>query len=81
MVTFHDVMLYAADIIESAEEHLKFLLKLLSILYIIIIYDYTIANEDVPEAVGIMCINRGNIISCFLDNKKVEKFITPLSQI
>ena len=42
-----------------------------------IIYDETIDKEDVPEAVGILCINRRKYIGCSLDNQKIEKFITP----
>ena len=43
----------------------------------IIIYDETIDNEDVPETVGIMCINCGKRIGCSLENQKIEDFITP----
>ena len=42
-----------------------------------IIYDETIDNEDVPEAVGIMFFNCGKNIGCLLDNQKIENFITP----
>ena len=42
-----------------------------------IIYDETIDNKYVPEAIGIMCINCGKNIGCLLDNKKIEEFITP----
>ena len=42
-----------------------------------IIYDDTIDDEDVPEAVGIMCIDCGKSIGCSLDNQTMEKFITP----
>ena len=41
------------------------------------IYDETIDNGDVPEAVGVMCINCRKIIGCSLDNQKIENFITP----
>ena len=37
-----------------------------------IIYDDTIDRKDVPEAVGIMCINCGKNIGCSLDNQKIE---------
>ena len=33
-------------------------------------YDESIGNKDIPEAVGIMCINFRKIIGCLLDNKK-----------
>ena len=33
--------------------------------------------EDFLEAVGIICINCGNIIVCLLENQTIEKFITP----
>ena len=42
-----------------------------------IIYDETIDNEDVPEAVGIMCFNDGKIIVFLLDNQNIENFIIP----
>ena len=64
MVFFQYIMLYTSDKIEFTAEHLKSLLKVLSMLNISIIYYETIDNEDVPEAVGIMCINFGKIIDC-----------------
>ena len=42
-----------------------------------IIYDEAIDNEYFPESVGIICINCGNIIGCYLANKNMEDFITP----
>ena len=42
-----------------------------------IIYDETIDNEDVLEAVEIMCINCGKNIGFLLDNQKIRDFITP----
>ena len=41
------------------------------------IYDETIDDEYVPEAVGIMCITFVKSISCLLENKNIEDFITP----
>ena len=35
-----------------------------------------IDNEDVPEDVGIMCINCGKNVGCSLDNHKIEDYIT-----
>ena len=61
---FQGIILHAADNIERPSEHLKLLLKLFAMFKIRIIYDNTIGNEDVPEAVGIMCINCGNNIGC-----------------
>ena len=55
----------------------KFLLKVFSMFNIKIIYDETIYDKDVTEAVGIMCISFGKSIGCFLDNPKIEDFITP----
>ena len=51
---FQGIMLYAADNVEFPVEHLKPLLKIFSMFKINIIYDETIDNEDVPEAVGII---------------------------
>ena len=42
-------MFHAVDNIECSVEHLKSLLKLLSMFKIIIINDETVYNEDVPE--------------------------------
>ena len=56
---FQDIIVYVAYNIECPAEHLKILLKVLSMLKIKIIYDETIDNEDVPKAVEIMCINCG----------------------
>ena len=69
-------MLHAADNIECPSENLKPLLKVSLMFKISIIYDVTIDNEDVPEAIGIMCINCGKLIGCFLDNQKIKTFIT-----
>ena len=69
-------MLHTSDNIECPEEHLKSLLKVFSMFKISIIYDDTIDDEDVPEAVGITYINCGKIIGSFLDNQKIETFIT-----
>ena len=74
---FRVIMLHAADNIECPPEHLKLLLQLFSMFKIKIIYDKTIDNEDVPEGVGIMCINCGKVIVFLLDNKKIEDFIIP----
>ena len=70
-------MLHAADNIECPEEHLKLLLKVFSMFNIKIIYHETIDKKDVPEAVGIMCINCGKLIGCLLDNQNIYNFITP----
>ena len=59
---FQSIMSNAADIIECPAEHLKLLLKALSIFKTRIIYDENIDNYDVPEAVGIMCINCGKVL-------------------
>ena len=72
-------MLHASDNIECPAEHLKLLLKLLSMFKIRIICNETIDNEYFPEAVGIICINCGKSISCSLDNKQIEDFITIFS--
>ena len=45
---FQGIMLHAADNIECPSDHLKYLLKVLSMFKIKIIYDETIDNEDVP---------------------------------
>ena len=73
------IMLHAADNIECPEDHLKLLLKVFSMFKIMVIYDETIYiyNKDVPESVGIMCINCGKIIGCSLYNQNMEKLITP----
>ena len=42
-----------------------------------IIYDETIDNKDVPEAVGIMYTNCEKNIGFLLDNQNIENFITP----
>ena len=70
-------MLHASDNIEFPAEHLKMLLKLLVMFKIGIIYDDTIDNKDVPEAVGIMYTNCGKSISCSLESQNIEDFITP----
>ena len=44
---------------------------------IIILYDDIIGLEDVPEDVGIMCINCVESIDFLLDNQTIEKSITP----
>ena len=64
-------MLREADNIECPADNLKSLLKLLSEFKINIIYNETIDNEDVLEAVGIFCINCGKSIGCSLDNQKI----------
>ena len=74
---FQGIMLHATDNIECPSEHLKVLLKLFSIFKIKILYDETIDNEDVPEAVRIMYINCRRIIGCLLDNKTIKTFVTP----
>ena len=61
---FHGIMLHSVDNIECPAEHLKYSLKVFSMFNIKIIYDETIDNEDVLEAVGIICINCGKIIGC-----------------
>ena len=77
MVSFSGYfVVHTADNIECPAEHLKSLLKLFSILKIKIIYDETIDNEYVPEAVGIIYIKCVKIIGCSLDNQKIEDFIT-----
>ena len=70
-------MLHAADNIECPEDHLKLLLKLFSMFNIKIIYDGFIDNKDVPEAVGILCINFVKRIGCLLENQEIENLITP----
>ena len=45
---FQGIMLHTADNIECPEEHLKFLLKVLSILKISIIHNDTIDYKYVP---------------------------------
>ena len=74
---FQGIMFHAANNIECQAEHFRYLLKLFSMFKIRIIYDETIDNEDVPEAVGIMFFNCGKNIGCLLDNQKIENFITP----
>ena len=69
---FRGIMLHAEDNIECTEEHLKSLLKVFSLFNIRIAYNQIIDNEDVSEAVGIMCINCGEIIGCQLHNQKIE---------
>ena len=59
---FQGIMLHATDNIECPAEHLIYLLKLFSMFKIRIIYDDTIDNKDVPEAVGIMCLNCGKTL-------------------
>ena len=54
-------MFHASDNIECPAENLKLLLKLLSMFKICIIYDETIDNEYVSEAVGIICIKYGKV--------------------
>ena len=61
---FQGIMLYAADNVEFPVERLKPFLKIFSMFKINILYDEIIDNEDVPEAVGIICINCGKIIGC-----------------
>ena len=73
---FQCFMLHVEYSIDFPEEHLKSLLKLLSMFKIRIIYDETINNKYVPEAVVIMCINCGKSVGCSLYNKKIENFIT-----
>ena len=73
---FQGIMLHASYNIECPEEHLKCLLKLFLMFKIRIIYDETIDNKDVPEAVGIICTNCGKSIGCSLDNQNIEDFIT-----
>ena len=73
---FQGIMLHTEYNIECPEDYFKSLLKSFSMFKIRIIYDETIDNEDVPEAIGIMCFNFEKIIGCFLDNKKIENFIT-----
>ena len=51
---FWFIMLHAEDNIEFPEDHLKLLLKLFSMFKIRIVYDETIDNEDVSEAVVII---------------------------
>ena len=58
-------MFHVADNIEFQSNHLTFLLKVFSMFNIRIIYDETIDNKDVPEVVGIMCINFGRNIFVF----------------
>ena len=74
---FKSIMWYESDNIECPADNLNSLLKLFSMFNIKIIYDETINNKYVPEDVGIMCINFGKSISCFLDNQNIEDFITP----
>ena len=55
--TFQGIILHAADNIDCTEEHLKWLLKVFLVFKTIIIYDDTIDDEDISDAVEIMCIN------------------------
>ena len=71
------IMLHTSDKFKHPEGHLQSLLKVFSMFKIVIWYDETISIEDVPEAVGIMCIDCGKSIGCSLDNQTMEKFITP----
>ena len=59
---FQGVILHAADNIERPADHLKLLIKLLSIFNIRIIYDDTTNKKDVPEDARIMCINCGKVL-------------------
>ena len=67
---FRGIIFHAADNIECPAEYLKSLLKVFSMFKIKIIYDETIYNKDVPEAVGIMFINCVKVIGCLLYNQK-----------
>ena len=73
---FQGIMLHVVDNIECPSENLIFF-KAFSIFNIRIIYDDTIDNKDVPEAVGIMYTNCGKSISCSLESQNIEDFITP----
>ena len=75
--TFQFIILHAANNIECPEDYLKSLLKVFSMFNVRIIYYETIDNEDVPEVVGIMCINCGKSIVFLLDNRKIEHLFTP----
>ena len=74
---FRGIILHIPDNIKTPEDHLQLLLKLLSMLKIIIWYYEGIIHENVPDSVGIMCINCEKCIGCLLDNQGIEKFITP----
>ena len=74
---FQGNMFHTANNIKLTADDLESLLKLFSMFKISIWYDDTIGLEDVPEAVGIICINSGKRIGCLLENKTMENFITP----
>ena len=59
---FQCIKLHTADKVECPSEHFKWLLILFLMFNIRIICDETIDNKDVPETVGIMCINCGKLL-------------------
>ena len=67
--TFQGIMLRTANNINITNEHLHSLLKLLPMFMIMLCYDDTIVQENIPDAVGIMLVNCGKTIGCSLYNK------------
>ena len=70
MFPFEGIILHTSNNINSPAEHLQALLKLLSMFKLRFWHDDIIAQENVSDAVVIMCINCGKTIGCLLDNKK-----------
>ena len=68
---FQGIMLHTENNINSPDDNLKSLLKVFSIFKLIIWYDKTIVQENVPYYVGILCTNFGKTIGCLLENQTI----------
>ena len=74
---YQSIILNTSNCINRPDEHFQSLLKVLLMFKIRIWYYDAIVQENVPDAVGIICINCGKTIGCLLYNQPIERFITP----
>ena len=75
--TFQSIVLHRENHSNSSTDHLQSLFKLFSMFKISIWYDNSIVCKDVPDAVGIMCINYGKTICCEIYKRQIKYCITP----
>ena len=65
-------MLHIENNINSLAKPLQSLLKLFSMFNVRIRYNEAIVTNNVPDDIGINCINCGKNNGCLLDNQAIE---------
>ena len=73
---FQSVMMHKENIMKIPTELLRSVLKVFSMLNMRVCYEKNTINKQVPDTLGIKCINCGKLVGCTLHNQQLEDFVT-----